>query len=126
VLPIGQAEEAYLKMDNTLIDDRRIHVDFSQSVSKTSYNVPKRYAPNRLRGKGDFNKKSKLLNVRQRKNLRSVHSAWEPNRFDNSCLSPCHTKAYSSLPKAVRKAAAIETAQKSDSWVHSESISTAI
>lgn len=27
-------EEAYLKMENVLIDDRRIHVDFSQSVSK--------------------------------------------------------------------------------------------
>ncbi|KAJ8326005.1 hypothetical protein BDV3_003855 [Batrachochytrium dendrobatidis] len=29
-----QCEEAYFKMDNVLIDDRRIHVDFSQSVSK--------------------------------------------------------------------------------------------
>ncbi|KAG6512060.1 hypothetical protein ZIOFF_030153 [Zingiber officinale] len=27
-------ERAYFKMDNTLIDDRRIHVDFSQSVSR--------------------------------------------------------------------------------------------
>ncbi|KAJ0980785.1 hypothetical protein J5N97_009040 [Dioscorea zingiberensis] len=27
-------ERAYFKMDNTLIDDRRIHVDFSQSVAK--------------------------------------------------------------------------------------------
>lgn len=27
-------EEAYFKMDNALIDERRIHVDFSQSVSK--------------------------------------------------------------------------------------------
>uniref|UniRef100_A0A0A9ZB80 Peptidyl-prolyl cis-trans isomerase n=1 Tax=Lygus hesperus TaxID=30085 RepID=A0A0A9ZB80_LYGHE len=27
-------EQAFLKMDNVLIDDRRIHVDFSQSVSK--------------------------------------------------------------------------------------------
>eukprot|EP00246_Nothoceros_aenigmaticus_P016594 TRINITY_DN768_c0_g1_i1.p1 TRINITY_DN768_c0_g1~~TRINITY_DN768_c0_g1_i1.p1 ORF type:complete len:644 (+),score=153.08 TRINITY_DN768_c0_g1_i1:37-1932(+) len=27
-------EAAYFKMDNTLIDDRRIHVDFSQSVSR--------------------------------------------------------------------------------------------
>ncbi|OAE25904.1 hypothetical protein AXG93_2820s1020 [Marchantia polymorpha subsp. ruderalis] len=27
-------EAAYLKMDNVLIDDRRIHVDFSQSVAK--------------------------------------------------------------------------------------------
>ena len=26
-------EKAYFKMDNVLIDDRRIHVDFSQSVS---------------------------------------------------------------------------------------------
>ena len=26
--------QAYFKMDNVLIDDRRIHVDFSQSVSK--------------------------------------------------------------------------------------------
>lgn len=30
----SSAEEAYFKMDNVLIDDRRIHVDFSQSVSK--------------------------------------------------------------------------------------------
>lgn len=29
-----QCENAYFKMDNVLIDDRRIHVDFSQSVSK--------------------------------------------------------------------------------------------
>lgn len=30
-------EEAYFKMDNVLIDDRRIHVDFSQSVSKIKW-----------------------------------------------------------------------------------------
>lgn len=30
-------EDAYLKMDNVLIDDRRIHVDFSQSVSKIKW-----------------------------------------------------------------------------------------
>eukprot|EP00128_Syssomonas_multiformis_P002243 Colp12_sorted_trinity150504_noHs@20282 len=30
----SQCEEAFLKMENVLIDDRRIHVDFSQSVSK--------------------------------------------------------------------------------------------
>ncbi len=29
-----QCEEAYFKMDNVVIDDRRIHVDFSQSVAK--------------------------------------------------------------------------------------------
>ena len=29
-----ECENAYFKMDNVLIDDRRIHVDFSQSVAK--------------------------------------------------------------------------------------------
>lgn len=32
-------EKAYFKMDNVLIDDRRIHVDFSQSVSKIKWLV---------------------------------------------------------------------------------------
>ena len=27
-------EDAYFKMDNVLIDDRRVHVDFSQSVAR--------------------------------------------------------------------------------------------
>ena len=30
-------ENAYFKMDNVLIDDRRIHVDFSQSVAKVTW-----------------------------------------------------------------------------------------
>ncbi len=30
-------ENAYFKMDNVLIDDRRIHVDFSQSVAKLNW-----------------------------------------------------------------------------------------
>lgn len=30
-------EQAYFKMDNVLIDDRRIHVDFSQSVSRIKW-----------------------------------------------------------------------------------------
>jgi peptidyl-prolyl cis-trans isomerase-like 4 len=31
---ITSCEEAYIKMNNVIIDDRRIQVDFSQSVSK--------------------------------------------------------------------------------------------
>ncbi|XP_015930463.2 peptidyl-prolyl cis-trans isomerase sig-7 [Parasteatoda tepidariorum] len=34
-------ENAYFKMDNVLIDDRRIHVDFSQSVAKLNWNQNK-------------------------------------------------------------------------------------
>lgn len=33
----ADCEKAYFKMDNVLIDDRRIHVDFSQSVSKIKW-----------------------------------------------------------------------------------------
>jgi peptidyl-prolyl cis-trans isomerase-like 4 len=33
----SDCEKAYFKMDNVLIDDRRIHVDFSQSVSKIKW-----------------------------------------------------------------------------------------
>ncbi|WAR09372.1 PPIL4-like protein [Mya arenaria] len=36
-------ENAYFKMDNVLIDDRRIHVDFSQSVSKITWKGKGRY-----------------------------------------------------------------------------------
>ncbi|VEL14552.1 unnamed protein product [Protopolystoma xenopodis] len=34
-------ETAYFKMDNTVIDDRRIHVDFSQSVAREWYQYKK-------------------------------------------------------------------------------------
>lgn len=39
----ASCEQAYFKMKNVLIDDRRIHVDFSQSVSKVKW-----------RGKGNY------------------------------------------------------------------------
>uniref|UniRef100_A0A0A1WU95 Peptidyl-prolyl cis-trans isomerase n=1 Tax=Zeugodacus cucurbitae TaxID=28588 RepID=A0A0A1WU95_ZEUCU len=48
-------EAAYFKMDNVLIDDRRIHVDFSQSVAKVKW-----------RGKG-----------------RGVEGSLKRNEFDN-------------------------------------------
>lgn len=41
-------EEAYFKMQNVLIDDRRIHVDFSQSVSK----LHKSWLQDRTAGRG--------------------------------------------------------------------------
>ncbi|KAI9255714.1 cyclophilin-like domain-containing protein [Phascolomyces articulosus] len=43
------AEEAYFKMQSVLIDDRRIHVDFSQSVSK----LHKDWLSSRFGGKGE-------------------------------------------------------------------------
>ncbi|XP_046849071.1 peptidyl-prolyl cis-trans isomerase-like 4 [Xenia sp. Carnegie-2017] len=37
---VEDCERAYFKMDNVLIDDRRIHVDFSQSVAKLVHTKP--------------------------------------------------------------------------------------
>lgn len=47
-------EAAYFKMDNVLIDDRRIHVDFSQSVSRlwNQYRQAGRKHPGAPQGKG--------------------------------------------------------------------------
>ncbi|KAJ2335098.1 Peptidyl-prolyl cis-trans isomerase-like 4 [Coemansia sp. RSA 2681] len=53
-------EEAYFKMDNVLIDDRRIHVDFSQSVSKLHGKwMQNRAARNALAGSGALRMKSR-------------------------------------------------------------------
>ncbi|KAG0171641.1 Peptidyl-prolyl cis-trans isomerase cyp6 [Apophysomyces sp. BC1015] len=43
------AEEAYFKMQSVLIDDRRIHVDFSQSVSK----LHREWISKRMQGAGE-------------------------------------------------------------------------
>ncbi|RDD42376.1 Peptidyl-prolyl cis-trans isomerase-like 4 [Trichoplax sp. H2] len=39
---VDNCEKAYFKMDNVLIDDRRIHVDFSQSVAKMKWDMFKK------------------------------------------------------------------------------------
>lgn len=46
-------EDAYFKMNNVLIDDRRIHVDFSQSVSKVKW---------RGKGRGVYHMKEEKKN----------------------------------------------------------------
>ncbi|XP_055301388.1 peptidyl-prolyl cis-trans isomerase sig-7 [Sitodiplosis mosellana] len=77
-------EMAYFKMDNVLIDDRRIHVDFSQSVSKLQW-----------RGKGrgfimkdgsqntrlDFNNYNKPIRENERDRGRNDRGGYnKPNR----------------------------------------------
>lgn len=52
-------EDAYFKMDNVLIDDRRIHVDFSQSVSKVKWMGKGRGV--KMMGTGDNKKNNKDL-----------------------------------------------------------------
>ncbi|KAJ0715871.1 putative peptidylprolyl isomerase [Helianthus annuus] len=47
-------EQAYFKMDNVLIDDRRIHVDFSQSVSRMWNQYRRKGNRSGIAGKGCF------------------------------------------------------------------------
>ncbi|CCH42160.1 hypothetical protein BN7_1705a [Wickerhamomyces ciferrii] len=71
-------EAAYFKMDNTLIDERRIHVDFSQSVSKLVENWrPNIRNSSKRHGKRDESptrSSSHELDVRERDTLRAKDS----------------------------------------------------
>ncbi|XP_068198804.1 peptidyl-prolyl cis-trans isomerase-like 4 [Antennarius striatus] len=70
-------EKAYFKMDNVLIDDRRIHVDFSQSVAKI-----------RWRGKGgkytkeDFKAYEKDVENRSKLALKDQMKPKQDSKYD--------------------------------------------
>ena len=49
-----QCNEAYFKMNNTLIDDRRIKVDFSQSVSKIWNKYTQQKRKNAIKNNNDY------------------------------------------------------------------------
>ena len=56
---VKSCEEAYFKMENVLIDERRVHVDFSQSVGKlwNKYRRNESVAIHDREGKGDYKEK---------------------------------------------------------------------
>ncbi|KAK1170823.1 peptidyl-prolyl cis-trans isomerase-like 4 [Acipenser oxyrinchus oxyrinchus] len=70
-------EKAYFKMDNVLIDDRRIHVDFSQSVAKIKW-----------KGKGgkytkdDFKAYEKDLDKRSKLALKDKIKPKQDSKYD--------------------------------------------
>ncbi|XP_027895497.1 peptidyl-prolyl cis-trans isomerase-like 4 [Xiphophorus couchianus] len=70
-------EKAYFKMDNVLIDDRRIHVDFSQSVAKIKW-----------KGKGgkytkdDFKAYEKDLESRSKLTLKDQVKPKQDSKYD--------------------------------------------
>ncbi|KAK1805564.1 hypothetical protein P4O66_019845 [Electrophorus voltai] len=74
---VEDCEKAYFKMDNVLIDDRRIHVDFSQSVSKIKW-----------KGKGgkytkdDFKAYEKDLDSRSKLTLKDKVKPKQDSRYD--------------------------------------------
>ncbi|XP_076872521.1 peptidyl-prolyl cis-trans isomerase-like 4 [Brachyhypopomus gauderio] len=74
---VEDCEKAFFKMDNVLIDDRRIHVDFSQSVSKIKW---------KGRGgkytKDDFKAYEKDLDSRSKLTLKDKVKPKQDSRYD--------------------------------------------
>jgi len=62
-----EAEQAYFKMQNVLVDDRRIWVDFSQSVSRfnTVWSNNPKQGPGKRRGAGGFGGRDDLEATRK-------------------------------------------------------------
>ncbi|MBW0467912.1 hypothetical protein O181_007627 [Austropuccinia psidii MF-1] len=74
------AERAYFKMDGVLIDDRRIHVDFSQSVSKLHADwVFKRTGRKMAQNSTDSHKRPRMPRQNDR-NERGHEADGEPRR----------------------------------------------
>ena len=93
-----QAAEAYLKMNNALVDDRRIKVDFSQSVAKT-WNKYTQRARN-ASGGGKFSNIGMPRNPTQQHNRYGDNSERRPNNYssrnnrDNSFKQPRHEASH--------------------------------
>lgn len=85
-------EDAYFKMDNVLIDDRRIHVDFSQSVSKVRW---------RGKGKGieyfDGTDSKSFKDIQNNSNRQDRKKA--PSRSRKTVSSSSSSKSRSPSPK---------------------------
>lgn len=98
-------ENAYFKMDNVLIDDRRIHVDFSQSVAKVQWkgkgrglifkdgNKTNRLNFNDLKGKNNSNNGQKSVqNYRERERQPNRRGDYKDSRDRRYSRSPNSNK----------------------------------
>ncbi|GLE00019.1 hypothetical protein PINS_up008746 [Pythium insidiosum] len=75
-------EEAYFKMNNVLLDDRRIKVDFSQSVSKLWNKFKRRPWEKHSKGDGDPYANEKRNRLDLGKNLRLKDTSRRDQQFD--------------------------------------------
>ncbi|XP_062122304.1 peptidyl-prolyl cis-trans isomerase sig-7 isoform X1 [Drosophila sulfurigaster albostrigata] len=99
-------EAAYFKMDNVLIDDRRIHVDFSQSVSKVTWRGKGRGVVG-SDGKLDFN------NLREKNGYSNMNKTREDGR--NKAEYDQHNQRSRMSSKERRKARELRHQEQKDS-----------
>lgn len=83
-------EEAYFKMDNALVDERRIHVDFSQSVSRLWNKFRRREAPgpHDAAPRGDISLKPKY----DRSQHQMIEDSYQRQRGDKSSFHESRTR----------------------------------
>ncbi|XP_037818869.1 peptidyl-prolyl cis-trans isomerase sig-7 [Lucilia sericata] len=105
-------EAAYFKMDNVLIDDRRIHVDFSQSVSKVKWRGKGRGIEgdskgldfNNLREKGEKRNGDKRRDYEER-NFNSARNRERGQRDQHKRLSRSRSHERQRMSSAERRKA---------------------
>ncbi|CAD5207311.1 unnamed protein product [Bursaphelenchus okinawaensis] len=86
-----QCEAAYLKMDNVLIDDRRIHVDFSQSVAKTHV-WKKKEDEEEEKKKKDKENREKDKDRKRRRSRSPARRSRSPTRRSRTRSPPRHRR----------------------------------
>ena len=97
---VEDCENAYFKMDNVLIDDRRIHVDFSQSVAK-------------LKNKFD-QRKGRMVDMRQQYALKDEKRRGGSSKYD-FVFSDDEESAANSNKKEKKKQKKHKSKRESDS-----------
>ncbi|XP_037951989.1 peptidyl-prolyl cis-trans isomerase sig-7-like, partial [Teleopsis dalmanni] len=97
-------EAAYFKMDNVLIDDRRIHVDFSQSVAKVKWRGKGRGVDG-MQGKFDFNDLSEEKNKKgeSRNTYKNRRRSPEYRQYDRKNRSPRRSRSRERRDFSARK-----------------------
>ncbi|XP_035218384.1 peptidyl-prolyl cis-trans isomerase sig-7-like [Stegodyphus dumicola] len=92
-------ENAYFKMDNVLIDDRRIHVDFSQSVSKLQFDMQKKSS----KGKPSQSQNFLIKNTQNSSRGYDMIFDMDENSNEPRTHRKVHRQKYSVSPKHKRK-----------------------
>ena len=81
---VEDCEKAYLKMNGVLVDDKRIKVDFSQSVSKFWMNSRKNNNNNKNNNEGNELKLDVKLKIKENKNFNIINGIGNKDKYNNN------------------------------------------
>ena len=81
---VEDCEKAYLKMNGVLVDDKRIKVDFSQSVSKFWMNNRNNNNNNNRNNEGNELKLDVKLKIKENKNFNIINGIGNKDKYNNN------------------------------------------